>query len=45
MNTTQQTIMFDCNSDLILDSEIANLLKMTNEVILKIKQQTMERSL
>jgi hypothetical protein len=42
MNTTQQTIMFDYNSDLILDSEIVNLLKMTNEVILKIKQQTME---
>ena len=42
MNTTQQAIMFDYNSDLILDSEIVNLLKMTNEVILKIKQQTME---
>jgi len=40
MNTTQQTIMFDCNSDLVLDSEMANLLQMTNKVLLKIKHQT-----
>ena len=45
MNTTQQTLMADYNSDYILDSDMANLLQMTNEVLLKIKQQLMERSL
>jgi hypothetical protein len=42
MNTTQQTIMFDSNSDCILDSEMAYLLQITNEVLLKIKLQTKE---
>ena len=40
MNTTQQTIMVTGNSDCILNSEMANLLKMTNVVMMKIKQQT-----
>jgi len=45
MNTTQQITMFDCNSENILESEMANLLQMTNDVILKIKLQTLEDSL
>jgi hypothetical protein len=45
MNTTQQTIMIDSNSDCILDSDMANLLQMTNDLLLKIKQQSMERTL
>ena len=45
MNTTQKTIMFDSNSEYFVDAEMVNLLKMTNEVLLKIKQQTMEKSL
>jgi len=40
MNTTQQTMMIDSNSDCILDSEMAYLLQITNEVLLKIKTQT-----
>jgi hypothetical protein len=40
MNTTQQTIIVDSDSDCILDSEMAYLLEMTNEVLLKIKTQT-----
>jgi hypothetical protein len=42
MNTTQKTIMFDSNSECFLDAEMANLLQMTNEVLLKIKLQTKE---
>jgi len=42
MNTTQQTTMFDCDSENFIESEMANLLQMTNEVLLKLKQQTME---
>jgi len=45
MNTTQQTIMIDRTSDCILDSDMANLLQMTNDLLLKIKQQLMERAL
>jgi hypothetical protein len=45
MNTTQKTIMFDSNSECFVDAEMANLLKMTNEVLLKIKQQAVESSL
>ena len=45
MNTTQQTIMIDSNSDCILDSDMANLLQMTNDLLLKIKQQLMEKTL
>ena len=42
MNTTQQTIMADCNSDCILDSDMTNLLQMTNEVLLKVKLSAKE---
>jgi hypothetical protein len=42
MNTTQKTIMFDSNSECFLDAEMANLLQMTNEVLLKIKLQAKE---
>ena len=45
MNTTQKTIMADYNSDYVLDSDMANLLRMTNQVLLKIKQQTRGQSL
>ena len=45
MNTTQKTIMADYNSDYVLDSDMANLLQMTNQVLLKIKQQTRGQSL
>jgi len=45
MNTTQQTIMIDSDSDCILDSDMANLSQMTNDLLLKIKQQLMERAL
>lgn len=45
MNTTQQTMMADYNSDCILDSDMVHLLQMTNDLLLKLKQQLMERSL
>jgi len=45
MNTTQKTIMLDSESEYFLDSEMKNLLQMTNEVLLKIKQQVKESSL
>ncbi len=45
MNTTQQTMMTNHNSDCILDSDMMNLLDMTDDLLLKIKQQLMERSL
>ena len=45
MNTTQKTIMADCNSDYVLDSDMVNLLQMTNQLLLKIKQQTRGQSL
>ena len=45
MNTTQKTIMFDSESDYFLDADMAGLLKMTNEVLLKIKAKSMESSL
>ena len=44
MNTTQKTIMFDSDSDYSLDAEMANLLQMTHDVVLKIKAQTQESS-
>ena len=44
MNTAQ-TSAFDSNSASFLEPEMANLLKMTNDVVLKIKQQTQEMSL
>lgn len=45
MNTTQQITKVDCHSENILEPDMANLLQMTNEVLLKIKQQTMEMSI
>ena len=45
MNTTQKTTMFDSNSEYFLDTEMANLLKMTNEVLLKVKLSVKECSL
>jgi len=39
MITTQQTTTFDSSSG-ILAPEMANLLQMTNDVVMKIKQQT-----
>ena len=44
MNTTQ-TSAFDFNSASFLEPEMANLLKMTNDVMMKIKQQTRGMSL
>ena len=37
--------MIDSTSDCILDSDMANLLQMTNDLLLKIKQQLMEKTL
>jgi hypothetical protein len=45
MNTTQQTMMIDSNSDCVLDYDMANLIQMTNDLFLKIKQQLMEKTL
>jgi len=45
MNTTQQTTMYDCNSEDFLEPEMANLLQMTNEVLMKIKHSTKGMSL
>ena len=41
MNTTQQTRTFDSNS-VPLESDMASLLQMTNDVVSKIKLQTQE---
>jgi hypothetical protein len=43
MNTDTTTQMVDCNSEDFLEFEMANLLQMTNQVVMKIKQQTKER--
>ena len=40
MNTTQQIPAFDSNSETFLDSDMGHLLQMTNDVVMKIKQQT-----
>ncbi len=40
MNTNQQTPTDTNNSGIILESEMANLLQMTNQVVMKIKLQT-----
>ncbi|MGV7226093.1 MAG: hypothetical protein ACQ9CV_04130 [Nitrosopumilus sp.] len=45
MNTTQKTVMSETDSQWTIDSEMRNLLQMTNEVLLKIKLQTKESSL
>jgi len=39
MNTTQQKLMVD-NADSVLAPEMTNLLTMTNEILMKIKQQS-----
>ncbi|MCV0401590.1 MAG: hypothetical protein K5777_06405 [Nitrosopumilus sp.] len=43
MNTKQKTVMFESTSECFLDSDMAHLLEMTNEVLLKIKLQTKEK--
>jgi hypothetical protein len=45
MAMTTQTPTFDSSSGSFLEPEMANLLQMTNDVVLKIKQQTKEMSL
>jgi len=40
MDTNQQTPMDTNNSGIILEPEMANLLQMTNQVVMKIKLQT-----
>jgi hypothetical protein len=45
MTMTTQTPTFDSSSVSFLEPEMANLLQMTNDVVLKIKQQTKEISL
>ncbi len=42
MNTNQQTPTGGRNSGIILEPEMANLLQMTNQVVMKIKLQTRE---
>ena len=42
MNTTHQTPTFDSGLGCFLEPEMANLLHMTNDVVMKIKQQTKE---
>ncbi|MGV7226097.1 MAG: hypothetical protein ACQ9CV_04150 [Nitrosopumilus sp.] len=44
MNTATQNPAFDSNPE-ILDGRILSLYKMTNDVMMKIKTQTMENSL
>ncbi len=45
MNTIQQTRTFGSNSEVTLESNMASLLQMTNDVVSKIKLQTQEMSL
>ncbi len=45
MNTTQQIRTFGSNSEIPLESDMASLLQMTNDVVSKIKLQTQEMSL
>ena len=42
MNTIAQTPKFDSNSGSFLEPEMANLLQLTNDVVLKIRRQTQE---
>ena len=42
MNTTTETPKFETRSEVFLDSEMATLVNMTNNVVMKIKQQTKE---
>ncbi len=44
MNTTQKTVMFDSSSECFLDADMANLLQMTNEVLMKITLHAREYS-
>ncbi len=41
MNTDTKTTTFDSSLETFLDSEMANLFKMTNDVVMKIKLKTM----
>ncbi len=43
MNTNQQTPIFGSSSESLLESDMARLLEITNQVVMKIKLQTMER--
>jgi len=42
MNTNPQTPISDSSSESFLEPEMTNLLQMTNDVVMKIKQQTKE---
>ena len=42
MNTITQTLAFDSNSGDFLEPDMARLLQMTNEVVMKINLQTKE---
>ena len=42
MNTIGQTPKFESTSGSFLEPEMANLLQMTNDVVLKFRQQTKE---
>jgi len=44
MNTNPQTTPFDSNSGSFLEPDMANLLQMTNQVVMKIRQQAEEMS-
>jgi len=44
MNTTQQIVMFQRESESFLELEMDNLLIMTNEFLLKLKLKVMESS-
>jgi len=44
MNTTQQIVMFERTIESPLELEMANLLQMTNEVLMKVKRQLKENS-
>jgi hypothetical protein len=45
MNTNQQTPTFDSSSGDFLEPDMASLLQMTNDVVMKFKQQTKEMPL
>jgi hypothetical protein len=44
MTTNQQTPAFDSSSGGFLEHDMASLLQMTNDLVMKIKQQTKEIS-
>ncbi len=45
MNTNQQTPTSDSSSGNFLEPDMASLLQMTNQLVMKINQQTKEMSL